>query len=106
MGTLYLVTNDQTSDADQIYETYQKRWKIEEYHKSIKQNASLEKSPTKIPRSQKNHLFAAIIAYCKLEMLGRRASLNHFAIKYKLIVRANLMATSELKKLREKLCLA
>ena len=50
-GTLYLVTNDLESSADRIYEVYQKRWRIEEYHKSIKQNASLEKSPTKVVRS-------------------------------------------------------
>lgn len=34
-------------DADRIYEVYQKRWRFEEYHKSMKQNASLSKSPTK-----------------------------------------------------------
>lgn len=47
IGTLYLVTNDLESSADRIYEVYQKRWRIEEFHKSIKQNASLEKSPQK-----------------------------------------------------------
>ena len=47
-GTLYLVTNDLESGADRIYEVYQKRWRIEEFHKSIKRNASLEKSPTKV----------------------------------------------------------
>jgi hypothetical protein len=100
-GILHLVTNDLDSDADRIYETYQKRWRIEEYHKSIKQNASLEKSPTKVVRSQKNHIFASIIAYCKLEFLRMQTALNHFALKYKLIVRANQMAFQELKKLRE-----
>ena len=40
-GTLFLVTNDLTIDADRIYEVYQKRWRIEEFHKSVKQNASL-----------------------------------------------------------------
>ena len=100
-GTLYLVTNDLDSDADHIYQVYQKRWRIEEYHKSIKQNASLEKSPTKVVRSQRNHIFASIIAYCKLEFLRAKTALNHFALKYKLIVRANQMAFQELKKLRE-----
>jgi len=50
-GTLYLVTNDLESSADRIYDVYLKRCCIEEYHKSIKQNASLEKSPTKVVRS-------------------------------------------------------
>ncbi|MFZ0564939.1 MAG: transposase [Chlamydiales bacterium] len=100
-GTLYLVTNDLDSDADRIYEVYQKRWRIEEYHKSIKQNASLERSPTKVMRSQRNHIFASIVAYCKLEFLRMRTTLNHFALKYKLILKANQMAFQELKKLRE-----
>jgi len=100
-GTLYLVTNDLDIDSDRIYEIYQKRWRIEEYHKSIKQNSSLEKSPTKTIRSQKNHLFASIIGYCKLELLKIKPCLNHFALKYKLILKANQMAYLELKKLRE-----
>ncbi len=43
-GTLYLVMSEFKSSADQIYDVYKKRWRIEEYHKSIKQNTSLEKS--------------------------------------------------------------
>ena len=99
-GTLYLVTNDLHLDADQIYDVYQKRWRIEEYHKSIKQNASLEKSPTKVAKSQRNHIFASIIAYCKLELLKVKTALNHFALKYKLIIRANQMAYQELQKMQ------
>ena len=99
-GELYLVTNDLESDADRIYEIYQKRWKIEEYHKSIKQNTSLEKSPTKVKQSQKNHIFASIVAYCKLEFLKMKTHLNHFALKYKLIIKANQTAYLELKRLQ------
>ncbi|MDB2614307.1 transposase, partial [Chlamydiales bacterium] len=99
-GTLYLATNDINLDADHIYDIYQKRWRIEEYHKSIKQNASLEKSPTKVPRSQRNHIFASIISYCKLEMLKLKTNLNHFGLKYKLIVKANQSSYKELLKIR------
>ena len=99
-GTLYLVTNDLESSTDQIYEVYKKRWRIKEYHKSIKQNASLEKSPTKVARSQKNHIFASIVAYCKLEFLKLKTCLNHFALKYKLLLKANQIAFWELKKMQ------
>lgn len=99
-GTLYLVTNDLESSTDRIYEVYQKRWRIEEYHKSIKQNTSLEKSPTKVVRSQKNHIFASIIAYCKLEFLKMKISLNHFALKYQLLIAANRKAFLALEQLR------
>ena len=99
-GTLYLVTNDLESSADRVYEVYKKRWRIEEYHKSIKQNASLEKSPTKVVRSQKNHIFASIIAYCKLEFFKMKTSLNHFGLKYMLLIRANRAAFLEIEKFK------
>lgn len=100
-GTLYLVTNDLESSADRIYDIYQKRWRIEGYHKSIKQNSSLEKSPTRTESSQKNHLFPSMIRYCKLEFLKMKTNLNHFALKYKLILKANQMAYLELRKMKE-----
>ena len=99
-GILYVVTNDISIDGDKLYEVYQKRWKIEEFHKSIKQNASLAKSPTRVVKSQMNHMFSSFIAYCKLESLRVKTSLNHFALKYKIIVKANQVAYAELAKLR------
>ncbi len=98
-GTLYLVTNDLTMQPDRFYAVYQKRWISEEFHKSIKQNASLAKSPTKTIRTQCNHLFAAMVAYCKLELLKIKTTLNHFAIKYKLIIKANQVMLNELRAL-------
>lgn len=99
-GTLYLVTNDLSIDADRIYEVYQKRWRIEEFHKSIKQNASLAKSPTKTVRTQCNHLFASMISFCKLELLKVKTSMNHFAIRQKLLLKANQIMLKELQMLK------
>jgi len=99
-GVLYLASNDYTSTADQLYNVYQKRWRIEEYHKSIKQNASLAKSPTKKVRSQCNHIFSSLISYCKLEFLKIKSGLNHFALKYKLILRANQITMKELQNMK------
>ena len=50
--------------------TYKKRWKIEEYHRSIKNNTSLTKSPTKKEKSQLNHLFCSLYGYIKLEAMS------------------------------------
>ena len=96
-GIIYLASNDLEHDTDYLYQNYQKRWKIEVYHKSIKQNTSLAKSPTKKVRSQANHIFASIVAFCKLEALQFVTATNHFALKYKLILKANIAAMSELK---------
>ena len=87
-GILYLVCNDTTVEAQTIMDIYQKRWSIEEYHKSLKSNTALAKSPTRTVRTQQNHFFASIYAYFKLEMLRVKTKLNHFAIKTKLYVQA------------------
>ena len=86
-----------------MYQVYQKRWRIEEYHKSIKQNSALAKSPTKTVRTQSNHVFASIVAYVKLEKLKLKTNLNHFALRYKLIVKANQKAFKEQRQMSEKL---
>ncbi len=56
----YLVTSDSTLTANQLITIYQKRWKVEEYHRSLKQNASLAKSPTRTPTTQTNHFVTAL----------------------------------------------
>jgi hypothetical protein len=87
-GIHYLVTSDTTVDGDGMATIYHKRWNVEPYHKSLKQNASLEKSPTQTVTTQTNHFFAALCGYIKLELLKGNTKLNHFALKSKLYVRA------------------
>ncbi len=88
IGILYLVTSDLDLTYDAITTIYGKRWKVEPYHKSLKQNASLAKSPTKTVRTQSNHFFAALCAYIKLEMLKVSTNINHFALKATLYTNA------------------
>jgi hypothetical protein len=87
-GILYLVTSDTTLSGDAISTLYQKRWSVELYHKSLKQNASLEKSPTKTVTTQTNHFFASLCGYVKLELLKESTQLNHFALRSKLYLKA------------------
>lgn len=87
-GILYLVTNDLTITYDRITTIYQKRWNIEPYHKSLKQNAGLEKSPTRTVTTQSNHFLAALCAYVKLELLKLSTHLTHFALRAKLYLTA------------------
>ena len=98
-GTLYLVTSDTTLSGDGIATIYQKRWNVEPYHKSLKQNASLEKSPTQTVTTQTNHFFAALCGYIKLELLKDTTKLNHFALKSKLYLQAIQSAYAALQTL-------
>jgi len=99
-GILYLATSDLTLGYTDITTIYQKRWKVEEYHKSTKSNLGLAKSPTKKVTTQSNHFFAVAYAYHKLERLARGTSLNHFALKAKLYVKALQASMAELQRLK------
>jgi len=99
-GVLFLVTSDTTLTYDGITSLYQKRWTIEPFHKSLKQNAALERSPAHTVRTQANHIFASLCAFIKLEMLKRRSKLNHFALKAHLYLHAVQSAFDALRQLQ------
>jgi hypothetical protein len=95
-GILYLCSSDVTLSASSLATLYQKRWKVEEYHKSLKSNASFAKSPAHTIRSQSNHFFASVVAYVKLEICRFATHLNHFAQKAQLYQAALATAFSQL----------
>ena len=97
-GTLYLASNDMNLTYEQITTIYKKRWKVEEYHKSIKSNTAFPKSPTKTMIAQQSHFIASIMAYVKLERLKIRKGINHFALKSLLLKKAAFAAWFELYK--------
>ena len=100
VGTLYLVCSDLTLDSNSISTIYEKRWKVEEFHKSLKSNVDLAKSPTKKVKTQSNHIFLSILAFFKLECLKIKHNLNHFALRMKLLIKANRIAYNELQRLK------
>lgn len=95
-----LVCSDLTCDGEQVATLYQKRWKVEEFHKSLKSNAGLAKSPTRTLRTQNNHIFMAIYAVFKLECVKIKHKANHFALRAKFLIRATQQAYAELQILR------
>lgn len=102
-GVRYLVTSDLTLSADQIITIYQKRWKVEEYHRSLKQNASLAKSPTRMETTQTNHFVAALLSFAKIELLKVQTKKNHYQLKSQLYYAALQVAFQELQNLKSEL---
>lgn len=84
IGQLSLVCSDLTCAGERVADLHHKRWKVEDYHKSLKSNAALAKSPTRTLRTQQNHVFMTIHAVFKLECLKMAHKLNHFALRAKL----------------------
>ncbi len=100
-GALYIVTNDLDLSYDDITTIYKRRWNVESFHKSLKSNVNLENSPTKYETTQANHIFASMIAFCKLELLKFKVGCNHFALKAKLYIKALQASYSELQKFKQ-----
>ena len=100
IGILNLVCSDLTLNGDSISTIYEKRWKVEEFYKSLKHNVDMAKSPTKTIRTQSNHIFLSILSFFKLECLKIKHKLNHFAIRTKLLIKANQMAYEQLQILK------
>ncbi|GAB6162848.1 hypothetical protein JCM12298_20080 [Desulfothermus naphthae] len=72
---------------------------MEEYHKFLKSNAAGAKSPIKRVTTLIDHLVMSMIEVFKLKCLKIRHHLNHFALRAKVFIIANLADMSELKKL-------
>lgn len=67
-GITYLATNDLSlSDYDSYAGHFDHRWKIEEFHRGLKQTTGIEKCYATRAASQKTHIFASFVAFVKLE---------------------------------------
>jgi hypothetical protein len=96
-AVLYVVTNDDNLDYDGIKITYQRRWVIEEYHKSIKQNCSLGKSLVRTLKTIKGHIYSSVYSFLKLEKLKIKTRENHFKIIRRIYIEGLRICQKKLK---------
>ena len=81
-GVIYLATNDLTlTDYDEFTNHFNNRWKIEEFHRGIKQTTGIEKCYSTQAASQKNHIFSAFTAFIKLEARRLREHISWYEQK-------------------------
>ncbi len=73
---------------------------MEVFHKSLKSNASLAKSPTKTTKTPSNHVFMSIYSAFKLECLSLKHKLSRFTMCRKLLINATRSAYAEWQRLR------
>ena len=67
------------------------------FHKNLKSNAALAKSPTQTLRTQSGHIFMSIYAAFKLECLSVKIKLNPTALHAKLLTSATRSAFEKLR---------
>lgn len=80
--TDYVVTNDKTQDSTDIArKECAIRWKIEEFHRELKQLTGIEKCQSRLRRSQRNHICLSILAWICLKQASRRNHLTAYEQK-------------------------
>jgi hypothetical protein len=84
--TEWVVTNDldqkSTDDTGGICAI---RWKIEQYHREVKQTLGIEKCQCRSARAQRNHIGCVILAWNHLSALARELKTNIYSIKKEML---------------------
>jgi hypothetical protein len=95
--TMHIATNDLTmTDEDAFRHHWLQRWRVEEFHRGIKQTAGIEKCYATRAASQKTHIFAAFIAFVRLEIRRLKDCVSWYEQKASITryATANFLATA------------
>ena len=84
----YVATNNLELTLLDIKTVAARRWKIEEYHRGLKQTTGIEKCQARTQRSQRNHIFCSIISYVALEVQRRKKNISWYQAKQSIIQHA------------------
>ena len=96
---VFFVTNELSLSGADLLALYQKRWQVECYHKSLKQNAAAGRAPLWSVSTLANHLWASLCAYARWEALHLKTRLGHFALKAKVRFAAQQAALATFRNL-------
>lgn len=84
--TDYIVTNDLSqSSTDVVQEVCKIRWKIEEFHREIKQLTGIESCQCRKARLQRNHIACAMLVWIRLKDLAYKTGQTVYQIKHNLL---------------------
>lgn len=84
--TDYVATNDLSqSSTDVVQEVCKIRWKIEEFHREIKQLTGIESCQCRKARLQKNHIACAMLVWVRLKNLAYTTGQTIYQIKHNLL---------------------
>jgi Transposase DDE domain len=84
--TDYIVTNSlDTHSIDDIDKICSIRWRIEQFHREVKQLTGIEKCQCRKQDSQKNHIGCAILLLAKLKEYARKMHTTVYQLKQNLL---------------------
>lgn len=84
--TDYIASNDLSqSSTDVVQQACKIRWKIEEFHREIKQLTGIESCQCRKARLQINHIACAMLVWIRLKHLAYQTGQTVYKIKHKLL---------------------
>lgn len=72
----YYVSNDTDMTYEQFTAHWKKRWKIEEYHRGMKQFCRVGHCQARLKQAQEHHIVCSIVAFIKIEINRIRHSIS------------------------------
>lgn len=84
--TDWVVTNDLAQDSDDaVQQVCGMRWKIEQFHRELKQTTGIEKNQCRKARIQRNHIACAMLVWLRLAELARQTGQTVYRVKHRLL---------------------
>jgi len=81
----YIGTNDLTLSLKDARRAGAQRWKIEEYHRGLKQTVGIEMCQSRTKRAQRTHIFCSILSFLALEKKRLEENISWYEAKRKII---------------------
>ena len=84
--TDWVVTNDLAQDSTQAtQEACALRWKIEQFHRELKQLTGVEKCQCRKARIQRNHIACAILVWLRIKEVAKAVKQTAYQVKQGLL---------------------
>ncbi len=81
--TEFVATNDNSqASTDAVQDVCGIRWKIEEFHRELKQLTGVEACQCRKARIQRNHIACALLVWSRLKMLAYQTGKTVYQIKH------------------------
>ena len=84
--TEYVATNDLSQDStDDTQKVCAVRWKIEQFHREVKQTTGIEACQCRKQRIQRNHIACALLVWTRLRQLAEAMGTTVYQLKTRLL---------------------
>jgi putative transposase len=81
----YIATNNLKYSHTDVRDAYTRRWKIEEFHRGIKQTTGVQMCQSRNSRAQRTHIFCSILSFLAFEKKRLEEGITWYEAKRRII---------------------